>query len=500
MIIKGSARSAPIELAKHLRRTDTNELVRVIEARGTLAQDDMRGVLVEMDSFAAGTRCQRTLYHASISPSPNDPAMEPEQWAEAVEALEERLGFTDQPRLVVAHIKDERAHLHVVWSRIDQEAQRAIHDGWNYRAHEEVARDLERGFNHERVQGAHAEREGVERPERTPSMADIQQQQRSGVSLADVRADVTEAFQVSANGPELADQLAERGYVLARGDRRDFVVLDETGEVHSLARRIEGLKAAELRAFMRDVEAEQLPTVADAKANILARQHAQEAELEQEGGDDGGDDEKGKRGKGEKSKGDGRSGVTAAAQRAEQRRQREAEEKARLQQELQQAEEKQKQELQRAAERKQRELRERTEREAEAAKQALEAQLEERRRERGLVTRFLDWMMPTRLEQREEQPRREVESQISAERAAEQQKLENLKREVEIRAQLLAREQEQQRRDKLTGLSAEQQARALREELIAKGRAKREERERERGKDKSRERERSRDRGDDFER
>lgn len=497
MIIKGSARSAPIELAKHLRRTDTNELVRVIEARGTLAQDDMREVLVEMDSFAAGTRCQRTLYHASISPSPNDPAMEPEQWAEAVEALEERLGLTDQPRLVVAHIKDERAHLHVVWSRIDQENQRAIHDGWNYRAHEEVARDLERRFNHERVQGAHAEREGVERPERTPSMADIQQQQRSGVSLADVRADVTEAFQVSANGTELAEQLAERGYVLARGDRRDFVVLDETGEVHSLARRIEGLKAAELRAFMKDIDAEQLPTVADAKASILVRQHEPEPELEREGGDDGGD-EKGKRGKGEKSKGEGRSSVNPAAERAEQRRQREAEEKARLQQELQQTEQKQQQELQRAAERKQRELRERTEREAEAAKKALEQQLEERRRERGLVTRFLDWLMPTRLEQREEQPRREVESQISAERAAEQQKLERLKREVEIRAQLLAREQEQQRRDKLTGLSAEQQARALREELIAKGRAKREERERERGKDKSRERERTRDRGDDF--
>ncbi len=105
-----------------------------------------------------------------------------------------------------------------------------------------------------------------------------------------------------------------------------------------------------------------------------------------------------------------------------------------------------------------------------------------------------------RQREREQALQAEVERVQRTEAAAAKARLEALQQEADMRAQLLAREQEQQRRDKLTDLSAEQQARALREELIAKGRAKREERERERedGKDKSPEKERSRDRGDDF--
>ena len=59
-------------------------------------------------------------------------------------------------------------------SVLDQERNCAIPDSFNYRKHEEVARDLERRFGHARVQGAHAEREGVERPPRTPSMIEMQ--------------------------------------------------------------------------------------------------------------------------------------------------------------------------------------------------------------------------------------------------------------------------------------------------------------------------------------
>ena len=49
----------------------------------------------------------------------------------------------------------------------------------NYRKHEIVARELEREFGHERVQGAHIERDGKARPERTPSHAEMQQAERT---------------------------------------------------------------------------------------------------------------------------------------------------------------------------------------------------------------------------------------------------------------------------------------------------------------------------------
>jgi hypothetical protein len=44
------------------------------------------------------------------------------------------------------------------------------------------------------------------------------------------------------------------------------VIVDHAGEVYSLARQIKGMTAKDLRAFMADVDADTLPTVAEAKA------------------------------------------------------------------------------------------------------------------------------------------------------------------------------------------------------------------------------------------
>jgi hypothetical protein len=61
-------------------------------------------------------------------------------------------------------------------------------------------------------------------------------------------------------------------------------VLDQAGEAHSLARRIEGTKAKDIRARMADVDASLLPTVAEAKEIQRARQQAQ-AERKPQGQD-----------------------------------------------------------------------------------------------------------------------------------------------------------------------------------------------------------------------
>ncbi len=486
MIIKGKSRSGPLELAAHLRRTDTNELVRVIEARGTVAQENMREVLEEMDAFAAGTRCQKSLYHASISPSPTDPEMEAEQWAESVERLEERLGLTDQPRLVVAHIKEGRAHLHVVWSRIDQEQQKAIHDGWNYRAHEEVARELERSFGHERVQGAHAERDGVERPPRTPSMADIQQQQRSGVTVDQVRADATEAYHASADGADLQQALDERGYILAKGDRRDYVILDQACELHSLARRIDGVRAAQLREFMHDLDPANVPNVEEAKHLWAERlqQRAIEAAREQGEG-------KGKAGRSE-GRGDSGGGAhgaaaspainaqTDAARRAQQRAELEALEQLRLKGDLDAYYRGEAERLRRETElRKQDELRVAAQR-AREAKEQLESQLAHAREERGLVTRFLDWVMPQRLAEREQAPRDDLTQQAEQLKQQAVRATQELDREQQLRAQILKLERETKEREALNELTADQRRRAFAEELRLKAELRHERERRER--------------------
>lgn len=280
MVIKGSARGSPGQLAAHLKRTDTNEKMRVIEQRG-VAAEDLTGALREMDAIGAALRTDRTLYHASIN-TRADERMTPAQWMAAIDRLEERLGFTGQPRVVVEHAKEGREHVHVVWARTDLEHMRAIRVDHNYRTHEEVARELEREFGHARVQGAHAERDGQERPARTPSHAEMQQAERNGLRPAEAKAEITEIWRRTDSGPAFAAALDEAGWILAKGDRRDFVVIDSAGEVHSLTRRVDGVKAADIRARMADVDRESLPRVSEAREMQEARQVERDASVNAE--------------------------------------------------------------------------------------------------------------------------------------------------------------------------------------------------------------------------
>ena len=270
MVIKGGARRGAIELAAHLQRTDTNERAELKELRGVAAQD-LEGALREMEAVGSGTRSKRPLYHASIN-TRADELLTPEQWTQAIDRLERELGLTDQPRAVVAHVKEGRAHVHVAWSRIDLETMTAIPDSHNYRKHEAVARELEREFGHERVQGAHVERDGQERPERTPSHGEMQQAERSGITPQDAKAAMTAIWNRTDSGKAFAAAVAEEGWTLARGDKRDFVVIDPAGETHSLARRIEGAKAKDVRARMADLDAASLPSVEEAREQQKERQ------------------------------------------------------------------------------------------------------------------------------------------------------------------------------------------------------------------------------------
>jgi hypothetical protein len=263
VIIKGNSCSGAGRLSVHLTRTDTNERAEVKEVRG-VAADDLRGALQEMEAIASGTRCTKPFYHASIDPRANE-KLTAQQWTKAIDRLETELGLTGQPRVVVVHEKEGREHCHIVWSRVDIENMRTISDSHNYRKHELVARELERDFGHERVQGVHIERDGKPRPERTPSHSEMLQSERTGLSPQQVKEQVTDIWRRTDNGASFAIALDREGYILARGNRRDFVVIDPTGGTHSLARRVEGANAKDIRTRMADLDPSYLPSVGQAK-------------------------------------------------------------------------------------------------------------------------------------------------------------------------------------------------------------------------------------------
>jgi hypothetical protein len=276
VVIKGRARGGAAALAAHLERRDTNERVLVSEMRGVTARD-VRGALREMDAMGIGAESVRTLYHASINTAPGE-RLTDEQKKRAADRLEKELGFDGQPRIIVEHLKKDREHMHVVFLRIDTGHMVAIPDSHNYRRHELVARELEREFGHDRVQGAHVERDGLDRPERTPSHAEMQQAERTGLTPQEAKARVTELWSQADTGRAFAASVEAEGWVLARGDKRDFVIVDAGGGTHSLSRRIEGAKAADVRQRMADVDQATLPGVDEARTLQKGRGRVQEPE------------------------------------------------------------------------------------------------------------------------------------------------------------------------------------------------------------------------------
>ena len=274
MINKGGPTSGAQRLFDHINRTDTNERVEVKELRG-VAAEDFQAALLEMEAAGSGSRTKRPFYHASMNTQATERLSDAQRY-KAIDRLEEELGLTGQPRVVVVHekkdrTKNDREHCHVVWLRVNTETMTAIRADHNFRKHEIVARELEREFGHERVQGAHVERDGKPRPERTPSHAEMQQAERTKITPVAAREHITALWRSTDSGASFQAALEQSGWTLARGDRRDFVVIDPKGATHSLARRVTGATAKDVRARMADVDMKRLPSVAEGKAIQYAR-------------------------------------------------------------------------------------------------------------------------------------------------------------------------------------------------------------------------------------
>lgn len=274
MIIKGSSRAGPSQLARHLQRTDTNERVEILQLdspTGSLAE-----AFRDWQLLAAGTRGSKGLYHANIDPDARYP-MTAEQWQRAADVLEQELGLAGQPRTVVMHEKHGRAHIHVVWQRTDIDTMTLVSDSFNYKAHERASLALEQEFGHEHVPGKHAKRDREKQPELPRAEfnhAEWQQGERSGIDPRAFKEAITALYRQSDSGQAFQAALDGAGLVLAKGDRRDYVIVDGQGQIYSLARQIKGATAKELRAFMADVDREAIPGTEQAKA--IQRDRAQE--------------------------------------------------------------------------------------------------------------------------------------------------------------------------------------------------------------------------------
>jgi hypothetical protein len=220
-----------------------------------LAATNIPDAFREMKAVAMGTLCRNYFYHANINPAERE-VLTSEQWTIAADALERHLALDGQARFIVEHRKAGRTHRHVVWSRIDVRAMRAIVMIDDYVKHQAAARELEGIFGLETVPSVLGKaRASGPRPSRRPKAWESFRGQRSGIDPHAMKVTLTRLFHECVTGRQFVMRLSDLGLKMVRGSSTDYCLLDSAGHLHSLARRLEGVTAADLRAFMHDVPA-----------------------------------------------------------------------------------------------------------------------------------------------------------------------------------------------------------------------------------------------------
>ena len=269
MIIKGRAVGCVRHWSGDLDEAAQNEIVTQLEIRGTLARD-VPGALSEMQDLARATRCQGNfLYHASFNPHPKDRTLTPEEILHGIDTLEKALGFEDHQRIVYEHVKQGRQHLHILWNRAHPEKLTIRDIGGDWFICRATSNRLEQEFGLIRTKPVRQQSDP-----RPLQQWELERRKKGGLDPNSIKAELGQLWQASTTGQEFKQAMEGRGYILARGDGRDFVVIDKAGHDHSLARRLDGVSTAQLRERMMEIDRASLPSVAEARTAARQKHEA----------------------------------------------------------------------------------------------------------------------------------------------------------------------------------------------------------------------------------
>jgi hypothetical protein len=155
---------------------------------------------------------------------------------------------------------------------------RAIQLSFDHSRLMDMACELSHKFGFELPAGMKAWEAGqaFEKDKLEPTLAEKAQADETGITPDQRRAEITAAYEASDTPEAFRAALEQKGYVLAKGDRRGLVVVDRFGNPHSLTRYIEGHKAAAIKKKLSALDPEKLPSVDQAKEMMRARAQAYE--------------------------------------------------------------------------------------------------------------------------------------------------------------------------------------------------------------------------------
>jgi hypothetical protein len=276
MIAKGNRHSTGSKLAQYLITGKDGERVELAELRG-FESGNIHEAFRHVHVMADSTRCTRPFFHVQVR-NPAGEDLTPEQRTRIVNRIESKLGLSGQPRAVALHIDQETGdtHIHVAWSLIDENTLKARPLPFFKMRLKEACRELEFKLALTPVRN---ERETEIKF--APTKAEDEQARRLGLDAHQIRETIRACYDRSDCGPSFKEALAQDGLILAQGDRRDYLVIDEAGGLHALGKKILGATAAQVRAKLSGLDHAQLPTLEQAREKLLtAELHQVKMEIE----------------------------------------------------------------------------------------------------------------------------------------------------------------------------------------------------------------------------
>ena len=225
----------------------------------------------DVEIMAGATKCEQPFFHVQLRNREGE-TLTRQQWEYAADRIERMLGLTGQPRAITFHTYEHNndEHMHVAWSRIDQDTLTAKPLPFFKERLKKISRELEIEFGLTPVKN---EREGPIKY--APTKAQDEQARRLGVDIHEIQNTIRDCWDRSDNGRSFQAALDHEGLTLAQGDRRGFVVIDHGGGIHALGKRILDVSAAKIRAHLSDLSLEQLPTVEEARTHHNERLNKQ---------------------------------------------------------------------------------------------------------------------------------------------------------------------------------------------------------------------------------
>ncbi|MEZ4849729.1 MAG: hypothetical protein R3B93_14175 [Bacteroidia bacterium] len=216
--------------ARHLFKEENIEIIVHESPLGSNSRAEIEDDLVDFQLQTDLTQGSFGIFHVAVSPNPND-AMSPEQWNRSVELIEEEFALSGQPRIMIFHRKkDERKHLHVLWQTVKDER---IIDIWRYKKRlQRQADQMEIEFGHKRT------RRKANEHTLTITHTERMRKARTGQNPLLRKRIISEIWQESKTPEAFLQTMRVKGFVIAKGDRSRYPVVDNRGEVYNLTRQL----------------------------------------------------------------------------------------------------------------------------------------------------------------------------------------------------------------------------------------------------------------------